>query len=366
MGGLSSAGFGLGSLSLLSSAKTRSLSAENPTGDKGKGAMAEPPADNPRHLGKGWKCRPRIGIAAGQTVEIANLDGPGVLQSIWMTSKRGRDLILRFYWDGQEHPSVECPLHDFFGYHWCYAGSTTMPWSPFAPLNSLPVTVNPERGLNCFWEMPFRAHCRITVENTSPSADNFLFYQINYTLTEVPEKAAYFHAQFRRVNPLPKGEVYTILDNVKGQGHYVGVSMGWGINHNGWWGEGEIKFYLDGDGEYPTICGTGLEDYFGGAWDWEVNKEYQVYSTPFMGMYQVIKPDGLYSAQLRHALYRWHIVDPVRFEKDFRVTIQALGHAEGGRFQFGTHDICSTAFWYQTLPHQPFPVLPDREELLVL
>jgi len=367
MQGWNGLGMGLGNLSRLSSAKTRSISAENPTGEKGKGATAEPRPDSAsRELGRGWKCRPTVSIESGETIVLADIEGPGAIQSIWMTTAPGRDLILRVYWDEQTHPSIECPLPDFFAVPWSYRGRGTMPAAPFAPLNSLPVSVNPYFGLNCFWEMPFRTRCRMTLENINPKDTGFLYYQINYTLTDVPEDAAYLHAQFRRVNPLPKGEVYTILDGVKGQGHYVGVSTGWGINHNGWWGEGEIKFYIDGDGEFPTICGTGLEDYFGGAWDWDVDRQYAPYTTPFMGMHQVIKPDGLYNAQHRHAMYRFHVMDPVRFEQDLRVTIQALGHGTDGCFQLGQHDISSVAYWYQTLPAAPFPELPGRRELEIL
>jgi len=369
-------GMSLGNLSRLSKAKTRSISAENPTGAKGKGAMADPdPGASLAHLGKGWKCQPTVPLKPGETVELADIKGPGAIQSIWMTTGAGRNLILRFYWDGQKRPSVECPLPDFFATPWCYPKAWyTLPGAPFAPVNSLPVVVNPHWGFNCYWEMPFRKRCRITVENMKPAdkkdedaankPNNYLYYQINYTLTDVPADAAYFHAQFRRVNPIPQGEVYTILDGVKGRGHYVGVSTGWGINQNGWWGEGEIKFYIDGDKEFPTICGTGLEDYFGGAWDWDVDKEYVTYTTPFLGMHQVIKPDGLYSAQHRHAMYRWHVMDPVRFEKDLRVTIHALGHGPDGGFCLGNHDISSVAYWYQTLPTAPFPKLPGRDALV--
>ena len=342
------------------------ISAENPTGEKGKGAMVEPRPDGPaRELGRGWKCRPYVKIGPGETFTLADIEGPGAIQSIWITGTITRDFILRFYWDGQDQPSVECPLADFFAMPWV-SPRHNKGSGPFAQINSLPVAVNPNLGLNCFWEMPFRTRCRITLENLHPAGERGCYYQINYTLTEVPDDAAYFHAQFRRVNPLPYGEEYTILDGVKGRGHYVGCSMGWGINNNKWWGEGEIKFYIDGDGEFPTICGTGTEDYFGGAYDWDVDKAYVTYTTPFMGMHQVIKPDGLYNAQHRHALYRWHIMDPVRFEQDLRVMIQALGWRSEGRFLPGHHDISSVAFWYQTLPAAPFPKLPDRNGLEII
>jgi len=195
-----------------------------------------------------------------------------------------------------------------------------------------------------------------------------LYYQIDYALTEVPEDAAYFHAQFRRKNPLPYKEVYTILDGVKGKGHYVGTYLAWGVNNNGWWGEGEIKFYIDGDDEYPTICGTGTEDYFGGSYNFENPKthQYQEFTTPYSGLPQIIRPDGLYRSQMRFGLYRWHIMDPIRFENDIRVTIQALGWRSGGRYLPLQDDIASVAYWYQTLPTAKFPELPDRDYLEVI
>ena len=366
MAGFNGLGMNLGNLSRLSSAKTRSISAENPTGEKGKGALSEPGPNGPaRDLGRGWKCRPCATIPAGQEVTLADIDGSGAIQSMWFAGYVGRDFILRIYWDNQEVPSVECPLPDFFGMHWFQPGQQGLV-GPLVHINSLPVSVNPNRGLNCFWEMPFRERCRITVQNISPEDIGGCFHQINYTLTDVPDECAHFHAQYRRVNPLPYGEVYTIVDGIQGRGHYVGTSMGWGINNNNWWGEGEIKFYMDGDGEFPTLCGTGTEDYFGGAYNWDVDGQYQTYTTPFLGMHQVVKPDGHYRSQHRHAMYRWHVMDPVRFEQDLRVTIQALGWRQGGRFLPGMHDICSVAYWYQTLPAAPFPELPDRDGLEVV
>src|SRR5690606_25106519 len=150
---------------------------------------------------------------------------------------------------------------------------------------------------NCYWEMPFRKHCRIAVESLQDEKMT-LFYQVNYTLTEVPEDAAYLHAQFRRSNPLPYKQTHTVLDGVKGQGHYVGTYVAWGANSTGWWGEGEIKFYLDGD-EWPTICGTGTEDYFCGSYGFDIGGKYQEFCTPYAGMHQVIRPDGTYRSQQR-------------------------------------------------------------------
>jgi hypothetical protein len=195
-----------------------------------------------------------------------------------------------------------------------------------------------------------------------------LYYQINYSLTEVPDHAAYFHAQFRRMNPLPFKQDYTLLENVRGQGHYVGTYLAWGVNNSGWWGEGEIKFFIDGDTDFPTICGTGTEDYFCGSYNFE-NKEtgqYEVFCTPYSGLHQVLKPDGLYRSQTRFGMYRWHLSDPIRFKQDLRVTIQALGWRADRRYLPLQDDLASVAYWYQTLPTAAFPALPERDRLEVI
>jgi hypothetical protein len=214
--------------------------------------------------------------------------------------------------------------------------------------------------------MPFRKRCRITMENRDAES-MVLYYQIDYALGEIPDDAANFHAQFRRVNPLPYKQVYTILDNISGRGHYVGTYLAWGVNNTGWWGEGEIKFYLDGDREFPTICGTGTEDYFCGSYNFEnpQTKQYQEFTTPYSGL-QVIRPDGAYQSQTRFGMYRWHITDPIRFEQDIRVTIQALGWRSGGRYLPLQDDVASVAYWYQALPTPAFPELPGRDYLEVV
>ena len=353
-------GMNLGNLSRLSSAKTRSISPENFTGEKGKGGMATEGtgARCARDLGQGWKISPSVVIKAGETFTLADIDGPGAIQQIWMTpTGNWRFSILRIYWDGQEHPSVECPVGDFFA----------CGWGKYAQLSSLAVCVNPGSAFNCYWEMPFRKKCVITMTNIADE-DMVLYYQINYTLTDVPDDCAYFHASFRRVNPLPYKEVYTILDNVQGQGQYVGTYLAWGVNNTGWWGEGEIKFYIDGDKDFPTICGTGTEDYFCGSYNFENQEthQYQTFSTPYSGLHQVIKPDGVYKSQMRFGMYRWHITDPIRFEKDLKVTIQALGWRSGGRYLPLQDDISSVAYWYQTLPSVKLPELPDRDYLEII
>ncbi len=155
---------------------------------------------------------------------------------------------------------------------------------------------------------------------------------------------------------------------MKGEGQYVGTYMAWGVNNTGWWGEGEIKFFMDGDTDYPTICGTGTEDYFCGSYNFEnqQTKQYQEFTTPYAGLPLVIRPDGVYQSQQRFGLYRWHILDPIRFEQDLRVTIQALGWRTGGRYLPLQDDIASVAYWYQTEPHAPFPALPGRDVLEIV
>jgi len=366
-------GMGLGSLSRLSKAQTRSISPENFTGEKGQAAMStDGPAMNAaRDLGQGWKVSPYVRVPAGETFVMADVKGEGAIQQIWLTpAGTWRFAILRIYWDGETEPSVECPVGDFFA----------CGWGQYAQVSSLPVCVNPGSAFNCYWEMPFRKGFKMTIENIAakprpgedPNLNRFtVYYQVNYTLTDVPDDAAYFHAQFRRVNPLPYKDVYTILDGVKGWGHYVGTYMAWGVHNNGWWGEGELKFYMDSDSKFPTIAYTGTEDYFCGSYDFDAKApdgsiQYREFTTPYAGLPQVIRGDGHYQVMQRFGLYRWHIMDPVRFEKDLKVTIQALGWRSGGRYLPLQDDMASVAFWYQTEPHAKFPALPSKDVLEII
>jgi len=350
-------GMGMGTLSRLSRAQTRSISPENFTGEKGKGGMATEGTgmNAARDLGRGWKISPSVKIKPKETFVLGEIRGSGAIQHIWMTpTGHWRYLILRMYWDGERTPSVEVPVGDFFA-----SG-----WNQYAQISSLAVCVNPGSALNSYWEMPFRTSAKLTIENIGDD-EVTVYYQIDYTLTDVPGDVGYFHAQFRRQNPLPYKTEYTILDGVQGWGHYVGTYVAWGVNNSGWWGEGEIKFFIDGDGEFPTICGTGTEDYFCGSYNFEnrQTKQYQEFTTPYSGLAQVIRPDGVYNSQQRFGLYRWHIMDPVRFGKDLRITLQALGWRSGGRYLPLQDDISSVAFWYQKEPHAAFPKLPDKDYL---
>lgn len=340
---------------------SRSISAENPTGAKGKGAM-EGIEDRPccEFVGKGWKSKPFELIEAGTTATLAEIDGPGMIQSMWFTGAIDLDLIIRIYWEDEENPAVEAPLVNFFLY------PERRPGNKEILVNSMPICVLPNRGLNCYFQMPFNKKCRITVENRNDrETTKALFYQINYMLFDEPMKEiSYFHAMYRRSAPCLDG-VHTILD-IKGNGHYVGTTMTYSLNgSSGWWGEGEIKFFMDGDEEYPTICGTGTEDYFGGSHNWDVGHKYIEHSTPFLGVPWVIKPDGVYESQMRFGLYRFHMLDPIVFKENLKIIIQDLGYVGdgSGRLLSRKDDITSVAYWYQSTPTEKYPELPSRFEL---
>ncbi|MCY1723221.1 DUF2961 domain-containing protein [Prolixibacteraceae bacterium Z1-6] len=357
----------MGNLYRLSNAESRSISPENFTGEKGKGGMATleegSAARAARELGQGWKVNPYINIKPGETFVLGEIDGEGVIQHIWMTPAGDyRGNILRIYWDDEETPSVEVPLGYFFAAGW---GRNYEP-----RITSNAICVNPRSGFNSYWQMPFRKKCKITMENIDQKGLR-LYYQIDYALTDVPKDAAYFHAQFRRTNPLPKGEVFTILDGVKGAGHYVGTYIARGAFNEGWFGEGEVKFYIDGDTEFPTICGTGEEDYFCGSYGYEERKgadgfeDYTMFSGPYTGFHYF--RDRKKRPDYRNMIgqYRWHIMDPVRFKKDFKVTIQSIGWKSEGRYKLLEDDISSVAYWYQGEPHNIFPELPNVKNIVI-
>lgn len=353
---------GMGNLARLSDAKTRSISPENYTGQPGRGGMADP-ADTTRNvanareaartLGRTWKVNPFVIIRPGETFTLAEIEGPGAVQHIWMTpTGEWRKSILRIYWDDEQTPSVECPVGDFFG----------CGWGSYARLSSLAVCVNPGSAFNCYWQMPFRKKCRITMENIDAAREMRLYYQVDYTLTDIPEDMAYFHAQFRQSLPT-QGSEHVLVDGIRGKGQYVGTYLAWQVNNNGWWGEGEVKFYLDGDKKYPTICTTGTEDYFCGSYNFDRGGQYVEFCTPYVGLHQVLRPDGAYRSQQRFGLYRWHIMDPVRFDSGLKVTVQDLGWRNDGRYLNQRSDISSVVYWYQAEPHAPFPQLPSADEL---
>jgi len=341
---------------------SRSITAENPHGEPGQGGKAA----NGR---KGSPCL--ANLRADQVFTFAEIKGPGVIRHIWLTVPKRRpqmlrNLILRAYWNGQSQPSIEAPFGDFFGV--CH-GATCHFESAF-------LTNAEGRAFNSYFPMPFASSAKLTISNESGEDLGMFFYTVNYTLgDDVTEETPHFHAQFRRVLDTTLYEDYVILDGVKGKGRYLGANIGIidrYVDCGCWWGEGEVKIFLDGDTEYPTICGTGSEDYAGAAWG--IGQFYaREFGAPFIMGKHI-------------SFYRFHGHDPVYFSRDLRVTIQQIGNdghyeplklgdlpamdpfiksgryrkdASGGNFE-RSDDVCSTAYWYQTLPTQPFPPFPDK------
>lgn len=325
-------------------ARTRSISPENPTGATGAGGRADTGtgARAARDLGVGWKVSPSIDLAAGSTATLADIAGPGVIRHFWLTTDRTvlRRLRLTFTWDDESQPAIDVPLGDFF----CNG------WDELALVSSEMVVVAPAGGLNCYWPMPFRRRARVALHNPTEHSVP-VYYQLTYDDTEVGEDAGYLHCRRRQSNPLGTPAVHTVVDEVRGRGHYVGTYLAIAPKASGWWGEGEIKFHLDGDDEFPTICGTGTEDYFGGAWNFDLDGTYRDYSSPYLGLHQVLPHDEIYRSHQRFGMYRWHVRDPIRFHQELRVTLQALGWQEEDRdpryLPLADADIATTAWWYQ-------------------
>ena len=358
--------------------RTRCINAENPDGGKGRAAMAA------SALGPSRKGSPCIStVRSGESVTLMDVEGPGVIRHIWMTvtdrtSPTGpdvlRNLILEFYWDGEDSPSVQCPIGDFF----CcgHAQSCT--------INSIPVMVNPNRGFNCYFAMPFE-HARIVLRNDHNEDVPAFFYQIDYTeYDQLPADTMRFHAQWRRQRVTELAHDYVVLDGVEGHGTYVGTYLALTALESRWWGEGEFKFYIDGDGKYPTWCSTGAEDYFGGAWAFldrppHALPEAQCFNTLFAGYpYRSTRdatrdrfsagkpnPNPMLAtnddALPRHGLYRWHLPDPISFKEDLRVTFQDLGNDDIKLYE-REDDISTVAYWYQSEPHAVFAPFAARQD----
>lgn len=350
----------LNSLTIKKNIRTFSVSPENMTGEKGKGGMATEGSASQQsgEWGQGWKVNPYLVSDAGSTLVLADVKGQGAIKHIWITesAKAGRLLILRIYFDGYKNPAVEVPLSDFF----CNADN-----HDFRPLSSLPVTFNAGKGMNCYFEMPYFKGFRVEIENIGTDECK-IYYQIDCEEKEISPDSLYFHAQFRRTNPLPFKQPYTILDGIKGHGHYVGTYMHWGVKSNGWWGEGEIKFYIDGDKEFPSICGTGTEDYFCGAYNFDVEGKYKEFCTMYAGLNKVSTTDETYRSQKNFDMYRWHITDPIYFKEDLKVTIQALGWHSGHRYMPLMDDISSVAYWYSDNLDDEYPDFPSPNELEII
>jgi hypothetical protein len=364
---------GVQSLFLLSDAKSRSIGPENLTGEPGQGARTELKDGSAKYaakdLGRGWKVNPYIVIAPGTTFTLGDAKGPGVINHIWLTlggAADNRSGILRVYWDDEATPSVETPVGDFFAAGWGRGAEPV--------IDSAVVAVNPGSGFNSFWQMPFRKRARLTLENRSTKSLT-IYYAIDFSQVAVPANAGYFHAQFRMGMADPVTGDYTLLDGVKGQGQYVGTYLRHRAFSPGWWGEGEAKFYIDGDKDFPTIAGTGEEDYFLGSYSYQrktaqggrIETSYSSAYSGFLSVQdQTIDAEYLKPGDRRYGEYRWHILDPVRFRRDLRVTIQNLGWKGVTPTKFigdGTYlplhdELSSVAYWYQAEPHGPFAPLP--------
>lgn len=342
--------------------QSRSVSAENPRGEVGEGGRSL----NGR---KGTPCL--FNLAKGQTYTFADITGPGALRHLWLTFERRspalmRNLILRFYWDGQETPSVEAPFGDFFG---IAHGAT-------AHFESAYLTNAEGRAFNSYFVMPFAERATLTISNEGGEDAGMFFYEVDYTLgDDVAVDTPRFHAQFRRTPQTTLYEDYVILDGVEGQGRFLGANIGLVdqyVDCACWWGEGEVKIYLDDDEQFPTICGTGSEDYAGAAWG--------------IGQFAAREFGAPFIKDKHVSFYRFHGHDPVYFSKAVKVTMQQIGNdgsvpplklgdrpamdrfieagqyeknSPGGNFE-RVDDMCSTAYWYQTLPTKPFPALPNQ------
>lgn len=337
--------------------ETRWVSFENVTGARGAGGMAN----------EGRKGAPSREIVAGETVTLLDLEGPGVIRRIWITvpgrPENLRGLVIRMYWDSQDYPSVEAPLQDFFG----------IPFARQVAFESAFFS-NPEgRSFNCFIPMPFAQRARVTIENQAPESAGNLFYDIDCTVGDrLPNDLPYFHALYRRENPTTPKKDFQILPRIEGKGRFLGCNIGvraigeFGLPQ--WFGEGEMKIYLDGDREFPTLVGTGTEDLVGSAWG--LGKFDHLYQ----GCLLTEQADGVWG------FYRYHVPDPVYFHRDIRVDLQQIQGAMVNEIRenigpenypelINTHrtfdpsvientwenyeapqDVCSTAYWYQTLP----------------
>ncbi|UCE42527.1 MAG: DUF2961 domain-containing protein [Candidatus Aminicenantes bacterium] len=285
----------------------------------------------------------RLNILPGETVTLAEINGPGAIHHIWVTiaaeSFYGRKIIVKMYWDGEDSPSVESPIGDFFG----------VGHGLNRNLSSLPISCSSEgRARNCYWYMPFSHSARITATNEGTQPVGAFYYYIDYReLPELPQDTPYFHARYLQEMPCQPGKNYLICE-ASGRGHYVGCNLSILQTTMGWWGEGDDMIYVDGE-EFPSLYGTGSEDYFSDAWGMRED-ENLFYGCPLQ--------ESDFLAGSKATVYRFHISDPIPFKKSIRVTIEH-GHANNRSDLFS-----SVAYWYQSEPHKPYPRLPSAEKRL--
>ncbi len=309
---------------------SRSICFENPTGAPGAGGQA---ASN---LGAGRKGAPAMALNADREVQLCDIQGPGTIRHIWMTTANTpvnlRSLVIRAWWDDQEHPSIECPIGDFMGFA---HGKVT---GYFSAVHSL----GRNAGMNIWLPMPFITRARITLTNEGEQTVP-LFYQVDYTIGDsYPPDVGRLHVLFRRENPTRQRQDFELLPRRKGKGRYIGALIGIrNLHPDQWWGEGEIKIYMDGDEKFPTIVGTGSEDYVG--------LSYGMQQTPYFYNGCNLDEDNFVS------MYRWHLPDPIYWQKEARITIQQIAW-KGGLAE--TRDDWSTAtFWYEPIPSAKLPTM---------
>ena len=311
--------------------RTRSISFENPTGAPGVGGQA---ASN---LGPGRKGAPARDIKPGETVTLADIRGPGTLRHLWMTTTGDplvqRECVIRIWWEGQEHPSLECPIGDLFG----FAHGKIMSYQ------SAVHSCGPTGGRNLWLPMPFTKRAKVTFSNEGTKAIP-LFYQLTYTLDDRhPRDVGRLHVLFRRENPTTEKQDFELLPQRHQAGRFIGSVIGIrNLHPDQWWGEGEIKVFMDGDAAWPTIVGTGSEDYVGLAWG--IQQASFLYNGCSLNEKNFV------------SMYRWHLADPIAWKREGRITIQQIAYKDG---LHETHDDWSCAtFWYEPVPSAPLPTLP--------
>ena len=334
------------------------VSAENPTGQPDGGTRGRACE----------KLRPDRRIEPGETITVADLDGPGMITHMWFGGFVSQHFILRIYWDGCEFPSVEAPLASFFGYHFPITNEDVD--GRYPAYSSSEMMVAPCKGCNCYLAMPFRKHCRMTVENRSTVAKDHYWTVSGWRGPLEENEVEYLHAAFRQEHPVRPGEAYTVLDHVAGPGRFHGITLGVSLNGpNGCWVEGEPKMWIDGE-TYPSVNYTGTEDYFGGSYAFGNDAEhhhYQTYTGLYAGVYAILGASlkEQYNAQTRFMLYRWHVRDPIYFGSGFRMTLDPLGggrNAAGvGDYELRYDDYTTTAYYYLEKPSPlPFELPDDR------
>ncbi len=327
--------------------ESRSISFENPTGEKGAGGKAA------NYLGVGRKGFPAKNIVTGETVDLCNIDGPGTIRHIWMTgsfkdeTSALRSMVIRGYWENQKHPSIECPIGDFMGIAHAKVNS----------YQSAVHSVGERAALNIWLPMPFKNKAHISLTNEGKKNIK-IYYQVDYTIGDKhPENIGRLHVCFRRENPTTLKQDFEILPKRSGKGRFIGTVLGIRTLEKDWWGEGEIKFYMDGDEEFPTICGTGSEDY--------VCLSYGMQQTQFLYHGCNLNEKGFIS------MYRWHIPDPIYWKEECRITIQQIGWSKeksGSKdcpLYERQDDWSSATFWYEQIPSAPLPPMPDLKNRLL-